>query len=141
MFDLEKSIKEWRRQMMAGGINSSSALDELEDHLRYEIEQQSQQGPITANIFDLAVQRIGSIRSLKSEFDKDNEPRIMKRILIISVGVVGVLVGMALVMPAVAQYRHEGAMASGEVMLFWLGNILTLGGIGAACFGVKTRSA
>jgi hypothetical protein len=39
MFDLEKSIPEWRQKMFAAGI-SAVALEELESHLREEIEQQ-----------------------------------------------------------------------------------------------------
>ena len=65
----------------------------------------------------------------------------MKRVLIISAGIIGVLVGMAFVMPAVAQYRHEGAMTHEEVILFCLGLVLTLGGIGASIFGAKRRAA
>ena len=52
----------------------------------------------------------------------------MKRGLIIGAGIIGVLAGMAFVMPAVAQYRHEGAMSHGEPWLFLLGSALTLAG-------------
>jgi len=61
----------------------------------------------------------------------------MKRGLIISAGIVGVLVGMAFVMPAVAQYQHEGAMKNGEPWLFLIGSLLTLAGCGAAFRGMK----
>jgi 4-hydroxybenzoate polyprenyltransferase len=65
----------------------------------------------------------------------------MKRGVIISVGIVGVLIGMAFVMPAVAQYQHEGAMSHGEPWLFLLGSLLTLAGCGAAVRGMITRRA
>ena len=61
----------------------------------------------------------------------------MKRGLIISAGIAGVLVGMAFVMPAVAQYQHEGAMKNGEPWLFLVGSLLTLAGCGAAFRGMK----
>ena len=65
----------------------------------------------------------------------------MKRRLIIGVGILGVLVGMAFVMPAVAQYQHEGAMSQGEPWLFLLGSLLTLAGCGAAVRGmIKSRA-
>jgi hypothetical protein len=49
------------------------------------------------------------------------------------------MVGMALVMPAVAQYRHIGVMRNGEPWLFLLGSLLTLAGCGAAIRGLKKR--
>ena len=65
----------------------------------------------------------------------------MKRGLIISVGIAGVLVGMALVMPAVAQYRHEGAMKNDEPWLFLIGSLLTLAGCVAAVRSLKRARA
>ena len=41
MFDLEQSIADLRRQMLAAGIKTPVPLEELEIHLREEIEQQS----------------------------------------------------------------------------------------------------
>jgi hypothetical protein len=48
---------------------------------------------------------------------------------------------MAFVMPAVAQYRHEGAMTNESVGLFLLGIALTVVGAGASFRGVKRRNA
>ena len=61
----------------------------------------------------------------------------MKRGLIISAGIIGILVGMALVMPAVAQYRHDGAMRNDEPWLFLIGSLLTLAGCAAALRSLK----
>ena len=65
----------------------------------------------------------------------------MKRGLIISAGIVGVLVGMALVMPAVAQYQHEEAMKNDEPWLFLIGSLLTLAGCAAAIRSLKRARA
>jgi hypothetical protein len=70
MFDLEKSIAEWRKQMLAVGIKTPVPLDELEIHLREEIEQQRKSGSNEQEIFDSAVQKIGQARLLKTEFKK-----------------------------------------------------------------------
>lgn len=40
MFDLEQAIARRRRQMIAGGIKVTEALDELESHLREDVERQ-----------------------------------------------------------------------------------------------------
>ena len=141
MFNLEQSIADWRQQMLAAGIKTPVPLEELEIHLREEIERQLQAGAGPAEAFQIAIQRIGVGTTLKVEFDKNNERKIMKHILVISAGVLGVLVGMALVMPAVAQYRQTGAMSHDEPWLFLIGSLLTLGGVGAAWAGAKRRHA
>jgi 4-hydroxybenzoate polyprenyltransferase len=65
----------------------------------------------------------------------------MKRSLIISAGIVGILVGMAFVMPALAQYRHEGAMKNSEPWLFLLGSAMTLAGCVVAIRSLKRARA
>ena len=65
----------------------------------------------------------------------------MKRIPALAAGVTGVLVGLAFVMPAVAQYRHEGAMKNDEPWLFLFGSLLMLAGGWAAIRGLKKRAA
>ena len=63
----------------------------------------------------------------------------MKRTFIIIGGVIGVLVGMGFVMPAVAQWRQEGGMTNSSVALLLLGAVLTLGGVVAAIRAVARR--
>jgi hypothetical protein len=75
MFDLYQAISEWRRQMAAGGIKMPDVLDELESHLREEIEQQVRSGLNQQEAFDAAVQQIGESKALKQEFRKVNRYR------------------------------------------------------------------
>ena len=63
----------------------------------------------------------------------------MKRTLKIIIGIIAILVGMGFVMPAVAQWRHEGAMTGLSVALLLLGLALTLGGGGTAIQGIAKR--
>ena len=65
----------------------------------------------------------------------------MKRIIIITAGVIGAAVGMAFVTPAVALYRNEGTLSGGNIALLSLGAALTLGGAGVVAFGFKKRKA
>ncbi len=44
MFNLEQAISEWRRQMLAAGLKTPVPLEELESHLRQDVEQQMQLG-------------------------------------------------------------------------------------------------
>jgi hypothetical protein len=70
MFDLEKSIADWRKQMLAAGIKAPVPLEELEIHLREEIELQMQSGLSEREIFNSSIQKIGQAKSLKMEFRK-----------------------------------------------------------------------
>jgi hypothetical protein len=70
MFDLEPAIADWRQKMLAAGIETPAPLEELELHLRDEIERQLRAGLAAPQAFALAVQRIGEAYALKAEFQK-----------------------------------------------------------------------
>jgi hypothetical protein len=70
MLDLEQSIAEWRRQMLAAGIKTPVPLEELEIHLREEIERQINLGSSEPKAFQISVQAIGQAKPLKIEFKK-----------------------------------------------------------------------
>src|SRR5216683_2850215 len=59
MFNLDESISEWRRQMLAAGIKTPVPLNELENHLRDDVEQQMRSGLSAQQAFEAAVQGIG----------------------------------------------------------------------------------
>ena len=70
MFNLEQSIAEWRQQMLAAGIQTPVPLEELENHLREEIEQRMESGISAPQAFEAAIQQIGKANMLKDEFRK-----------------------------------------------------------------------
>jgi hypothetical protein len=70
MFNLEKSITEWREQMLAAGIKSPVALEELEGHLREEIERLTRANTTPPQAFEIAVKKLGQASELKREFKK-----------------------------------------------------------------------
>jgi hypothetical protein len=70
MFNLELAIVEWRRQMLAAGVKTPVPLEELESHLRDEIERQTKLGLSDAEAFTTAVQKIGSAHTVQNEFEK-----------------------------------------------------------------------
>ncbi|MGO8838222.1 MAG: hypothetical protein ACLQAH_13985 [Limisphaerales bacterium] len=103
MFDLEKSIAGWRSQMLAAGINTPVPLEELENHLRDEIEQQLKSGTNAPLAFEAAVQEIGKANMLKTEFEKIDTT---KRALTLK------------------QYRTIMVACLGVVSLFWTAGLL-----------------
>ena len=70
MFNLEEKITSWRKQMLAAGIQSPVPLEELEIHLREEIEQLMQSGSNAKMAFESAARKIGRGYALQTEFAK-----------------------------------------------------------------------
>jgi len=70
MFDLERAIDGWRRQMAAGGITAAEVLDELESHLRDDVAEQVRGGAEAEQAFAAAVRRLGPAAALRQEFAK-----------------------------------------------------------------------
>jgi hypothetical protein len=70
MFDLEQSIADWRRQMLANGLKSPQILDELESHLREETRRLAGTGLPESEAFQTALQLLGKCRDLRDEFGK-----------------------------------------------------------------------
>jgi len=73
MFDLEKQIATWRKEMRAAGISRPEILNELESHLREEIQRQM--SLTEAGAFQNAVAKLGEGKLLKQEFAKARQPR------------------------------------------------------------------
>ncbi len=80
MFNLEQSIAEWREQMLAAGIKKPVPLEELESHLREDIEQRTKSGSDEQTAFAAAVQKIGSGCTLRNEFQKVEPARGSRRL-------------------------------------------------------------
>jgi len=70
MFDLEKAIAGWRSQLSTTGVNSQKILDELETHLREDIELQIRGGLEPQQAFVRSILRLGQASALQLEFEK-----------------------------------------------------------------------
>ncbi|MGZ4964596.1 MAG: permease prefix domain 1-containing protein [Limisphaerales bacterium] len=117
MPNLEQAISEWRQQMLAAGIKSPIPLDELESHLRDEIEHQTTKGLNEAEAFQAAVKNIGQGRAIKTEFKKVGRTmsvREWKGFQILTLGFV-TLFSLA----GARQLGHMHDMASGQLILCW----------------------
>jgi len=97
MPDLEKLVADWRRQMLAAGIRTPVPLEELESHLRDDIERQIQSGTNPQQALENSVQRIGSCKALKTEFLKDHRSPVTRQKLFgyVAVILVGLIVWMS----------------------------------------------
>jgi len=70
MFNLNQAIAEWRQRIVMAGISTPEVLDELESHLREEVEQQIRLGSSEERAFEIALQRMGRTDALQTEFQK-----------------------------------------------------------------------
>ncbi len=70
MFNLEQAIADWRSQLLAAGIRAKPSLNELENHLREQIAQQTKSGAGDERAFELAIETMGPVNSLAREFKK-----------------------------------------------------------------------
>ncbi len=89
MFPLERAIADWRRRMTAGGIRSRAVLDELESHLREDMDRQSIPGASEEKAFAIAVRQIGRADLLQGHFSKagDGVGESLKRLILILAGI------------------------------------------------------
>ena len=95
MFNLEKNIADWRKQMLAAGIQTPVPLEELEIHLREDIEQQMKSGLNEQEAFTASVQKIGQAHAVQSEFKKVEASREAVRFIVANLGIVLMLVGFS----------------------------------------------
>ena len=153
MFDLEKSIVNWRKQMLAAGIKTPVPLEELELHLREEIERQMKSGLNEQDAFEISIRQIGQPKTLHSEFKK-SERTFMKKIMIILLGIFVVFIGTGLILPALGKHkqRNYAALSAGanffdikwagdETYGLVLGTAFVIGGASTTIYGFKKRKA
>jgi putative ABC transport system permease protein len=79
MFDLEKAIKEWRTELYKNEAFEDGYIEELESHLREEIEGLIDSGMDSKDAFMEAVLKIGSPESMGAEFYKTHTERLSGR--------------------------------------------------------------
>jgi hypothetical protein len=139
MFNLDLEIENWRRQLIASGIKTPVPIDELESHLREDIERRLRSGAAVADAFALATKQLGCAESLTGEFDKIDmaESRQMKRTLVILAAFFGMVLGLAMILPALGQWHRTGILRSMSPLVIGP-SLVFCGGI-VSFYGIKTR--
>src|SRR4051794_21805621 len=81
MEGVEPQIAEWRNYVAgAAGINGRD-VDELEDHLRHQIDELEAAGLTEDEGFLIAVKRLGDMDSLSREYAREHSGRLWKQLL------------------------------------------------------------
>jgi hypothetical protein len=141
MYNLEAAIEDWRKRMLAAGIKTPVPLEELENHLRDEIEQRVGTGATEELAFTWAVRHLGHAVELGAEFNKTNN-QFMKQKIIIGVSIIFLLLGVITVLPALGKHNQRNQTtlspntsffskpwAGDEVYGLMLGTIFTTAGL------------
>lgn len=122
MRDLEQAIAEWRRQMRSNGIRSRVLLDELESHLRDDVEEKMRSGFDMKRAFEASVRSLGPTTAIKTEFENAhshlNPEEQMKRLLRNILAIIAIIaIEMGFIMPALAQWRTLAAPSAWDMTL------------------------
>ena len=96
MFDLNQAISDWRRQLASRGIRASDVLDELESHLREDVDQQVRSELSQQQAFQAAILRIGEGKALQKEFRKVNRHNTIRRTILKILAVISALIAVVL---------------------------------------------
>ena len=130
---VEVQIAEWRAYVAnAPGVNGHD-LDELEDHLRYQIAELKAAGLTDDEGFLIAVKRLGDVDALSREYAREHSGRLWKQLLgsgddgpaLVSTGWVEALV-FALGAAVAIQIARLAADASSGGGTSWLARNATL---------------
>ena len=95
MFDLDEQIIKWRHSLEKSQSLKTKDIDELENHLRDEINNICETKLSDYEAFLIAIHRLGCIESLSDEYEKINQgTRIRNRISLIITGILLYLIAM-----------------------------------------------
>jgi hypothetical protein len=132
MPELEQQIADWRKQMLAAGIRSPDPLNELECHLRDDLEHQIGSGSDEQKAFEAAVKHIGVPIALQREFQRScsSKTQDMKTHLKNFLTAIALTAtGFAFVLPVIAKSRASEALGTSEVTICTLGAAAALIGV------------
>jgi len=79
---LERQIAEWRTYVARGKAMAGPDVEELEGHLRDQIEALTAAGLDADEAFLVAVKRIGSLNALSREFAREHSERLWRQLVL-----------------------------------------------------------
>lgn len=80
--ELEQQIAAWRAYVARRDAIAGRDVDELEDHLRHQIEGLEASGLAPDEAFLVAVKRLGGVDELSREFAREHSERLWKQLVI-----------------------------------------------------------
>jgi hypothetical protein len=140
MFNLDTAITEWRQQMLDAGIKTPVPLDELESHLRENVEQQVRAGLSVQQAFEVSVERIGKAAMIEQEFKKvGTTRRNMVRTIAILMAIFGTVLVGGMVLPALGRWHNRGVLRPGPLLAGIALGPIAAGSVISVIYGVSTH--
>ena len=124
MFDLNDEIANWRYNLEECGKIGQEDIDELESHLRDELDQLAKMDSITEKDFNKAVAQLGNVSQLKEEFSKVHAGNS---------GLVGIIEGEVLAMSSGKTFHSDRFIT----VLLFIGFCGVIGWLGSTCWMVQ----
>jgi hypothetical protein len=120
MFNLDDAISEWRQQLAARGLKTLDVLNELESHLREDVDQRTRSGLSVEQAFEAAVQQMGPGGVLKTEFEKvgKSQQRLRRNLKGICCGV---LAGFIVLISSYSSFNLGPTFGAGVLFFFAVG--------------------
>ena len=81
-YDLEDEIGRWRRHAEQHRRVGTNEVDELEDHLRSQVDDLTASGLQPDEAFLIAIKRMGALDDLSREFARDHSERLWKQLVL-----------------------------------------------------------
>jgi hypothetical protein len=137
MPELEQLIAQWRRGLAESAGCSKEVLDELESHLRDEIQQLVRSGHSEEQALTLAASRLGSPHTLAAEFAKNSGPASWLPVRVLRMVFLGVVLATLLLgyFLARGQNGRVGLLLATHVCAILLGYSASLFvGVLAICY-------
>ena len=123
MRDLEKQIADWRRTMAKASGHRAELLNELEEHLRHEIDRLRGSGVSIDKVFEMAVAKLGAPAPVAAEFDKLTAVPAWLPIKIARIAIVAL--ALILLVVLVLKLDKAGAVLATHVVSVTLGYSMT----------------
>ncbi|MBO3662075.1 permease prefix domain 1-containing protein [Microbacterium stercoris] len=73
-------VAEWRRYVLRRQVISPDDVDELEDHLRAQIDDLTRSGLDEGEAFLVAIRRLGDVDQVSSEYAREHSDRLWKQL-------------------------------------------------------------
>ena len=120
--------------MLAAGIKTPVPLEELEIHLREEIDQQMKSGLKRQEAFNSAVQKIGQCEALNSEFKKNKQKKPSAIITAFRF-----TMGLSFIFAGIIQWQTQEIFSGWNAFQILGGIVIIISGVRDVVHGVKNR--
>jgi hypothetical protein len=141
MFDVDRQIHEWRQDQAESLGERPEVLDELEGHLRDEVQRQLHAGQAPEAAWTAALARLGDPRHLAAEFAKvPPAPArwLPARVVLVAEGVAAV--GAALLVLTAFWQGRMGPLVAAHVFTITVGYVATFAVGTLAVWSILTRA-